>query len=170
MTYRSILQMTASGIFPSLISAALIYLFYYKKMKQHSFAFGALSVYLCMLLYVTIYRYGIDIEELFLMRPHINLMPLVSTYQLYEYGGLTVFLYNIVGNIVWFLPFGFLLPFIQEKIHFRHVLYLSFGLSLGIEISQFLLNCGISDIDDIIFNVIGGGLGYGCYRMFGKNK
>lgn len=170
MSYQTILQMALSGIVPSLITATFLYFLYWKKYKQHSIAVALFAIYVCMLLYVTIYRHGISFEELFRQRPNVNFTPLISTYQLYEYGGWTVFWYNIIGNIIWFLPFGYLLPSMQNRFQFSQVLSYSFLLSFGIELTQFLLNCGISDIDDIIFNVIGGCVGYGCYCIIGKNK
>ena len=39
------------------------------------------------------------------------------------------------------------------------------GLSLGIEVMQWVLGSGISDIDDVIFNVAGAVLGYWLLRV-----
>lgn len=164
MTYSSILNMAVSGILPSIIVTVIVYLIFWKKKKQHNIYVLVLILYLAMLFYVTIYRYGISVEELGLMRPTPNMIPFVLTYQLSIYSGWDIFFYNIIGNIVWFIPLGLLLPFIEVKFHLKEIFCISFALSFGIEIAQFILNCGISDIDDIIFNVIGGCIGYLLYK------
>lgn len=173
MTYRIILEMAISGIIPCLIIAITIYFIYYLLHKHHSWTIGFMILYLSMLFYVTIYRYGIQYQELLMARPNINFIPLISTFKLYENGGWIIFLYNLLGNIIWFVPFGMLLPAIKKNFTSREIILYSFLLSLSIEIIQFILNCGISDIDDIIFNTIGGGIGYAIYRIinkFTKNK
>lgn len=70
---------------------------------------------------------------------------------------------NILGNIIMFMPIGFLLPIIWHK--YRN-LYKStmFGmiLSTSIEVMQIPLSRG-TDIDDVILNTLGTILGYGIY-------
>ena len=168
MTYLDILRMVLSGIVPSLILSLVIYLLYWKHQRKHSLISACMIMYICMLFYVTVYRHGISIEELWLPRPRINMIPLVSTFQLYHYGGWLVFLYNIIGNIVWFLPFGFILPYLKDHYRMYHIFLCSFILSSSIEFVQYVLNCGISDIDDIIFNVLGGCVGYALFCLIPK--
>lgn len=170
MSFQVILQMAMSGILPSLFIGIIVYSLYYVFKHNHSRSIACMIFYLSMLFYVTIYRYGIQIDELFNMRPMVNIVPLVSTYELYLFSGWVIFLYNIIGNICWFLPFGFLLPYIHKDKRFFQILFCSFLLSMTIEIFQFILNCGISDIDDIIFNMIGGSIGYVIYLFFQKLK
>lgn len=75
--------------------------------------------------------------------------------------GFKSFLVNIVGNVLAFAPFGFVLPIISPNNRkFINVLILSFELTLGVELMQLLLKVGIFDVDDIFMNTIGGVLGY----------
>ncbi|KEI74937.1 teicoplanin resistance protein VanZ [Clostridium botulinum B2 128] len=69
-------------------------------------------------------------------------------------------------NILLFIPFGILLPFLWKK--YDKVLYIlvsGFSFSMFIEVTQ-LLNNRSTDIDDLILNTIGGLIGYGIYKMF----
>ncbi len=66
---------------------------------------------------------------------------------------------NIFGNIIIFMPFGMYLSLISMKEHTIRYLPLIVLSSLTIEMFQFLLKSGYADIDDIIFNSIGGLLG-----------
>lgn len=93
------------------------------------------------------------------------------------------FLVNIVGNVMAFTPFGFVLPIISPNSRkFFNILLLSFEFTMTIELLQLLLKVGIFDVDDIFMNTLGGVIGYCCFaichkivkynhnvRMVGKN-
>lgn len=80
--------------------------------------------------------------------------------------GAETFFINIYGNILAFMPFGFLLPAISRKDrHFLSVFLLSFALTLTVETAQLLLRVGSFDVDDMILNVLGGCLGYWLFRL-----
>lgn len=66
---------------------------------------------------------------------------------------------NILGNIILFIPFGILFPIIFDKKQ-KGVLCAAIVFSFLIEIIQFILALGSSDIDDLIFNVLGAYIGY----------
>lgn len=66
---------------------------------------------------------------------------------------------NVLGNIVLFIPFGILFPIISNKKH-KEVLCAAIIFSLLIEITQFLFALGSTDVDDLIFNVLGAYIGY----------
>ena len=69
-------------------------------------------------------------------------------------------------NVMLFMPFGFLMPFIcNKKADFISILYTGFGFSLLIEISQ-LLNNRRTDIDDLILNTLGAVFGFVLYKFF----
>ena len=68
------------------------------------------------------------------------------------------FIYLFVGNIVTFIPFGFLvLPLIKGKNSRAFFLTLLFGflLSVFIELSQWAFGVGVSEPDDLILNTFG---------------
>lgn len=69
--------------------------------------------------------------------------------------------YNLLGNIIPFLPFGFLLPLAFKKIHsFGKVIGVGFVAILCIEVFQYATKTGSFDVDDIILNMTGIVLGY----------
>jgi len=70
---------------------------------------------------------------------------------------------NVVGNILMFIPMGIFLSMIGKR--FDKVLIFLLGSSVCIEILQYVLIRGVSDIDDIILNCIGGLIGIGCYKI-----
>jgi glycopeptide antibiotics resistance protein len=80
----------------------------------------------------------------------------------YQFDRLTISMVtdNFFGNIAAFMPFGFLLPLLVKKLTLYKVLALSFLFSLLIEITQLLFRVGAFDVDDIILNSLGGGIGY----------
>ncbi len=67
---------------------------------------------------------------------------------------------NLFGNILIFLPYGFFISVASSCRGFFMTLFYSFGLSLGVEIFQFLTRVGSFDVDDLLLNTIGGLLGY----------
>ena len=69
--------------------------------------------------------------------------------------------FNLLGNIIPFVPFGFLLPMISEKANsFTRVLFVGFGFVLLVEIFQFFTRLGSFDVDDVILNMFGILIGY----------
>lgn len=77
---------------------------------------------------------------------------------------------NLIGNIAAFLPMGLLSPLIFKRINsFKKITWIIFISSLTIEISQYILGVGTTDIDDIILNTLGGIVGFCLYSFF-KDK
>lgn len=75
---------------------------------------------------------------------------------------------NLLGNVLVFVPFGFLFPMIfEEGGHFFVMLLNAFVFVLGIEVFQLFSAFGAFDVDDILLNCLGASLGFGCYRLIG---
>lgn len=78
---------------------------------------------------------------------------------------------NLFGNIVIFMPFGFLLPILgRKKRNFWFTSLLSFALSLAVECIQLVTRTGCFDVDDIFLNTIGGMLGYLVYALVQRKR
>ena len=78
---------------------------------------------------------------------------------------------NLVGNVMIFVPFGFLLPMVfEKKKSFFPMMLLSFAFVLGIEIFQLVSGFGAFDVDDIILNCLGAVMGYLLYFVYEKIK
>lgn len=69
---------------------------------------------------------------------------------------------NLLGNLLPFIPFGFLLPIAYPRI--KAFLVGMFAV-LFIEIFQYMTRLGSFDIDDIILNMVGVLSGYGTFGL-----
>lgn len=75
---------------------------------------------------------------------------------------------NLVGNVVVFIPFGFLLPYVLKKGKNFFVMLLNAVLFvLGIELFQLFSAFGAFDVDDILLNCVGAIIGYMLF-LIGK--
>ena len=78
---------------------------------------------------------------------------------------------NLFGNIVIFMPLGFLVPILgRKKRNFWFTSLLSFALSLAVECIQLVTRTGCFDVDDIFLNTIGGMLGYLVYALVQRKR
>lgn len=91
-----------------------------------------------------------------------NLVPLheITRYQL----GSRLFIKNVIGNIVLFIPYGIFVSLFAKLDKLFHAICLVLFASTTVEVTQLLIG-RVFDIDDIILNVIGGLIGYGIYRF-----
>lgn len=68
---------------------------------------------------------------------------------------------NLFGLVIAFMPLGFLIPIIHRKINkLYQIIIPSLSVSMIIEIFQHISRRGITDIDDVILNTLGGILGF----------
>lgn len=79
---------------------------------------------------------------------------------------------NLFGNIIMFLPLGFLLPFTYQKLtYLKYFLIASCGIAVCCEVLQLITFTGTLDIDDCILAVCGCLIGYTVYHLFsGKDE
>lgn len=71
-------------------------------------------------------------------------------------------------NVIMFLPFGFLIPVIWERMNsLIYAMGSGFAFSFLIEMSQ-LLNHRRTDVDDLIFNTLGAVIGFALYKIWDK--
>ena len=78
------------------------------------------------------------------------------------------FVKNLACNIIMFMTYGFLYPFVMEKSiqkNCRRTILSAFILSVCIEIFQYISAFGHCDIDDVILNTVGAAIGYGLYLI-----
>ena len=73
---------------------------------------------------------------------------------------------NILGNIVMFVPFGFL-GLLVPKYNELKVLLMSFlSVLLVVEAVQYFTKMGVFDIDDVLLNTLGVMLGFWIFKIF----
>ena len=76
--------------------------------------------------------------------------------------GSKLFFYNVIGNIVLFIPFGYFVSDYLKAKKIHHILIVSILISLTAETIQYKIGRAF-DIDDIILNVLGAIIGFMCY-------
>lgn len=93
----------------------------------------------------------------------INLVPFRAIGAYFTHFSRELFLINIVGNVVMFLPWGFGLMLLWKKNRsFLRVILFSLALPVLIETCQLFIGRSV-DVDDLILNFAGGCLGAGAY-------
>lgn len=142
-----------------------------------------LAVYLVALFVLVVVKFHGDIQELTarvtnaaqnreMGQWRVNLMPfntISSELAHLSTGGYIMqsALINLLGNIVPFIPLGFLLPLatsIKRYTFFTSLLH-CFCIILFIEVFQLFTLLGSFDVDDIILNLCGCIIGYLLYKV-----
>lgn len=125
-------------------------------------SFAAYLLLLSYLLFFGYYRQDIRVED-------YNLTPFetIKMYMIYmDHFSFHIWFANLFGNIIAFMPLGFLLPLLSQtwKGAFKITIF-SFFASLTVETIQLLFHVGGFDVDDIILNTIGGLFGFMLLRI-----
>ena len=93
-----------------------------------------------------------------------NFIPFKTIYQyLFSATNLSfsIRIQNLAGNIIGFIPFGFLMPLLSRKfLNLKVITLTTFCLSLVYELTQLVFRFGSFDVDDLILNTLGGVVGY----------
>jgi len=94
----------------------------------------------------------------------INIVPFMTIKNytsLIAYGRYRLFIINVLGNIVVFIPFGYLVIKYFMKYQKKYILIIfAICIPCTIEITQYIFHLGILDVDDVILNFIGIIIGY----------
>lgn len=124
-------------------------------------------IYFLILVNLTIFKF----EELIInfdTRFYINYIPFVETIKMFrnDFADIHIALYNVIGNILFFIPLGFCIPlFFNKKNKLSKVILYGFTASLTIEVLQLFTPYSITDIDDIIFNTLGTVIGFIIFNI-----
>lgn len=111
---------------------------------------------LLVIIYFTFSPLLLDLNEVFNCR--INLIPFVY---LLDYDVRAHMIYNVLGNIMMFVPTGIVLPVLYKRLdNFFKVAGTGLLISLAIEILQLPFADRTSDVDDLILNTLGVVIGY----------
>ena len=93
----------------------------------------------------------------------LNLIPFTEITR-YELGS-DLFIYNVIGNILVFLPFGYFVSSYIKATRVSHILLVTLITSFTIEFVQHYIGRSF-DIDDILLNVVGAIIGFLLYIGF----
>src|SRR5688572_18037265 len=79
---------------------------------------------------------------------------------------------QVAGNFIMLFPLGIYLPLLFRRLRklsgFLAVLLISLLASVGIEILQLATNYRSTDVDDIMLNTIGAGIGFIVFQLLKK--
>ncbi|WP_273835845.1 VanZ family protein [Guptibacillus sedimenti] len=121
----------------------------------------ALGIYLLALFYATLFIYNY-----YPYGKSVNLVLFDSIKLMWESGSYWLILKNIIGNILLFMPLGFLMPLVSKKgKSFLIIGIIGFLTSTIIELLQYFVAHRIFDIDDILLNALGALVGYVAYHF-----
>ena len=129
------------------------------KRRWKGILWGIFLLYIGVLLRITVFRSSFGSYPL-CSHGQIELVPFVGLIQIFHNSD-GMFLYLFVGNLVWFVPLGVLLP-VLTKARNATILW-GLGLSLYIEVSQYVFGTRVSEVEDLILNTAGTGIGYLIY-------
>ncbi len=143
-----------------------------KKNNLKIFSILLFLLYIIFLLWrVFFYAYG-GYHRHYVPSIQINIIPFktISTYLLhYNNVKFNIWFFNLFGNIIAFMPFGILLPFVKKAYQSsKSIIITTFFSSLFIEILQMIFRVGTADIDDLILNTMGGYIGYRLWIEISK--
>ncbi len=133
-------------------------------------------LYLLFLFYVVFFQ-GERHQSLPLSE-RINVMPIKNWIRFYQTNPHVprfyfIFFSETMGNILLFMPFGFLFKLIYPLASTGAALLYGLLLSVGIELTQLFLRVGICDVNDVLLNVSGVAAGLFVFdriKKHDKNK
>lgn len=139
-------------------------------------------VYIYMVISVTLFPIPIGYTMNF--RSILSLVNIISLKSIIEninlvgvaYNGDIIFMVklimrNVLGNVLLLMPLGFFIPILWSRFRqLKRIVLLGFTLSVLIEFLQLLQSLiggigRVSDVDDVIFNVLGTIIGYYIYKL-----
>ena len=152
LTYIALVVITALPVYFFFINR------YIKKKRVKQFINRTVLLgYLTVIIYFTLITKRPQNERL------INFTPFWSYGKFFEVD----YQWQIYMNILLFLPLGFLLPLTTDKMKGWFVVVFAIILSSMIEATQFFLQLGLCEFDDVFHNALGAWIGY-LYCRFGK--
>ena len=111
-------------------------------------------IYLIAIIYILCLFYVVTFQD-----NNYGISNYIPFKEIFRYNiGSSKFIKNILGNIVLFLPYGFLSSYLLKNKKISITFILTLIVSLTIEIVQYYIG-RVFDIDDIILNVTGGLIG-----------
>lgn len=150
---------------------------------KKEFIINCFAMYTILLIRVTLLPITLNISSYtinlkYLPINAIPIIPLVDNILPLNLSHIFLIIKNTIGNIILFLPFGSIAPFIFKKLdNLKSIFIISIIISCSIEILQLFEyifsiseNTRITDINDIILNVLGALIGFLIYKKRLKNK
>ena len=134
-----------------------------KNNKQRNLTRILFAVYFLILVWILLFKMSFSLDELYKSRS-INLIPFMGSVVVNG----RIYINEIIDNILVFIPIGIYICMLKEDWSILRKISVGFFISLGIEVLQFILAIGATDITDLIGNTLGGIIGIGVFYLFSK--
>lgn len=131
--------------------------------KQFNITKILFGIYFFILVWILLFKMSFSLEELYRTRS-INIIPFAGTATVNG----KIHLSEIINNIIVFIPVGVYVCMLKPKWSITKKISIGFFISLGIEVLQFILAIGGTDITDLIGNTLGGVIGIYVFYLFTK--
>ena len=123
--------------------------------------------YTIFLLYLMFLGFGREQHEANIVR----LLPFVSTILFVQNTtSWESIIINLFGNIIMFIPFGFLGWLNAKYFSFKKLIVDFLSALIIVEALQYLTRLGVFDIDDLALNSIGVWIGFRMRKLFSVNE
>lgn len=134
-----------------------------KDNRQNNLTRILFAVYFLILVWILLFKMSFSLDELYKSRS-INLIPFMGSVVVNG----RIYINEIIDNILVFIPLGIYICMLKEDWSILRKISVGFFISLGIEVLQFILAIGATDITDLIGNTLGGIIGIGVFYLFSK--
>jgi len=123
---------------------------------------ASLTLYVLLLLWLILFKTSTDFSSVLsgYQSRSLNLIPFVD----FSVSSLS----ETVSNFIVFIPLGLLLGVNLGQVSFWRRLGFIAAFSVAVETLQYVLAIGVSDITDVISNVLGGLFGLAVYDLVAK--
>lgn len=158
----SLILKVFNNIWPMLtvfIVAIAFIRFFYLQNHRERFVFYKEVCYLISIIYIWLLFEILTMSELN-ATVGMNLVPF-SEITRYEFGS-KLFMYNVIGNMLIFVPFGYLIGIYVNPKKIWPVILTTMATSLTVEFVQLKIGRAF-DIDDILLNLVGAIIGFLLY-------
>ena len=139
-----------------------------KNKKQYNLTMILFTIYFFLLIWILLFKMSFSLDELYRGRS-INIIPFLGTAMVNG----KLHISEIINNILIFVPVGIYTCMLKQDGSITKKISVAFFISLSVEVLQFALAIGATDITDLIGNTMGGVIGIGifylCTKVF-KNK
>ena len=134
-----------------------------KNNRQRNLTRILFAIYFLILVWILLFKMSFSLDELYKSRS-INLIPFMGSVVVNG----RIYINEIIDNILVFIPLGIYICMLKEDWSILRKISVGFFISLGIEVLQFILAIGATDITDLIGNTLGGIIGIGVFYLFSK--
>ena len=134
-----------------------------KNNRQRNLTRILFAIYFLILVCILLFKMSFSLDELYKNRS-INLIPFMGSVVVNG----RIYINEIIDNILVFIPIGIYICMLKEDWSILRKISVGVFICLGIEVLQFILAIGATDITDLIGNTLGGIIGIGVFYLFSK--